>query len=168
MRFTWSERKRSINLKEHGLDFVDAPRVFEGLTYTYEDDRFAYGEQRFVTLGLVCQCPSHIPRPTMKSASSPSARPPRAKRASSSTKSKTDWGRLMPTKKGKATVEHPEFDPKHVVRGIVRRGLKPVASKELISLRIDQDVIEWFKAQGPGYQTRINSVLRAFRDASAS
>ncbi|NBO83575.1 MAG: hypothetical protein EBU75_12395 [Betaproteobacteria bacterium] len=42
-----------------------------------------------------------------------------------------------------------------------------MSSKELISLRIDQDVIEWFKAQGPGYQTRINSVLRAFRDASA-
>ena len=63
--------------------------------------------------------------------------------------------------------EHPEFDPAHVVRGIVRRGLTPVPNKELISLRIDQDVIEWFKAQGPGYQTRINSVLRAFRDASA-
>ena len=87
--------------------------------------------------------------------------------ASSSTKSKTDWGRLMSTKKGQATAEHPEFDPKHVVRGIVRRGLKPISSKELISLRIDQDVIEWFKAQGPGYQTRINAVLRAFRDASA-
>ncbi len=103
----------------------------------------------------------------MKSASSPSARSPLAKRASSSTKSKTDWGRLMSTKKGQATAEHPEFDPKRVVRGIVRRGLKPISSKELISLRIDQDVIEWFKAQGPGYQTRINSVLRAFRDASA-
>ena len=64
--------------------------------------------------------------------------------------------------------EHPEFDPARVVRGIVRRGLKPVPNKELISLRIDQDVIEWFKAQGPGYQTRINSVLRAFRDASAA
>ena len=73
----------------------------------------------------------------------------------------------MSTKKAQATAEHPEFDPKHVVRGIVRRGLKPISSKELISLRIDQDVIEWFKAQGPGYQTRINSVLRAFRDASA-
>ena len=69
--------------------------------------------------------------------------------------------------KGKATTEHPEFDPAHVVRGIVRRGLRPVPSKELISLRIDQDIIAWFKAQGPGYQTRINSVLRAFRDASA-
>ena len=78
----------------------------------------------------------------------------------------------MSTKKGAATEEHPEFDPAHIVRGIVRgivrRGLKPVPSKELISLRVDQDVIEWFKAQGPGYQTRINSVLRAFRDASAA
>jgi len=74
----------------------------------------------------------------------------------------------MSTKKGKATAEHPEFDPKHVVRGIVRRGLKPVSSKEWISLRIDQDVIDSFKAQGPGYQTRINSVLRAIRNASAA
>ena len=74
----------------------------------------------------------------------------------------------MSSKKGQATDEHPEFDPAHVVRGIVRRGLQPVSPKELISLRVDQDVIEWFKAQGPGYQTRINSVLRAFRDASAA
>lgn len=70
--------------------------------------------------------------------------------------------------KAAPTEEHPEFDPTHVVKGIVRRGLKPLRSKELISLRIDQDVIAWFKAQGPGYQTRINSVLRAFRDASAA
>ena len=60
MRFTWSERKRAINLKEHGLDFVDAPRVFEGLTFTYEDDRFAYGEQRFITLGLLAGVPVSV------------------------------------------------------------------------------------------------------------
>jgi uncharacterized DUF497 family protein len=53
MRRTWSERKRAINIKEHGIDFVDAPRVFEGLTFRYEDDRFGYGEQRFVTMGLL-------------------------------------------------------------------------------------------------------------------
>ena len=47
------ERKRRRNLKEHGLDFVDAPRVFEGPTFTFEDDRFAYDEQRFVTLGFL-------------------------------------------------------------------------------------------------------------------
>ncbi len=62
--------------------------------------------------------------------------------------------------------EHPEADLKHIVRGIVRHGLKPVASKTSISLRVDADVLEWFKAQGPGYQTRINAVLRAFKDAS--
>jgi hypothetical protein len=60
MRFTWSERKRAINLREHGLDFVDAPRVFEGLTFTYEDDRFAYGEQRFITLGLLAGIPVSV------------------------------------------------------------------------------------------------------------
>jgi uncharacterized protein (DUF4415 family) len=32
---------------------------------------------------------------------------------------------------------------------------------------VDADVLEWFKAQGAGYQTRINAVLRAFKEASA-
>jgi uncharacterized DUF497 family protein len=32
MEFTWSERKRSLNLKQHGIDFLDAVAVFEGLT----------------------------------------------------------------------------------------------------------------------------------------
>jgi len=52
------------------------------------------------------------------------------------------------------------------VRGVVRRGLEPVPPKASISLRVDSDVLEWFKAQGAGYQTRMNAVLRAFRDAS--
>ena len=53
MEFTWSETKRVVNIKALGLDFVDAASVFEGLTFTFEDDRFSYGEQRFVTLGLL-------------------------------------------------------------------------------------------------------------------
>jgi uncharacterized protein len=60
MEFTWSERKRSLNLQQHGLDFVDAVAVFEGLTFTYEDDRFSYREQRFVTLGLLAGVPVSI------------------------------------------------------------------------------------------------------------
>ena len=53
MRFEWDEERRASKLKDHGLDFADAPRVFSGPTVTYEDDRFRYGEQRFVTLGLL-------------------------------------------------------------------------------------------------------------------
>ena len=34
--------------------------VFEGVTYTYEDDRFSYREQRFVTLGLLSGVPVSI------------------------------------------------------------------------------------------------------------
>lgn len=60
MEFSWSERKRSLNLKQHGLDFIDAVVVFEGLTFTYEDDRFSYREQRFVTLGLLAGVPVSI------------------------------------------------------------------------------------------------------------
>ena len=66
-----------------------------------------------------------------------------------------------------ATAEHPEASVKLIVRGIVRRGLKPVPPKASISLRVDADVLEWFKAQGPGYQTRINAVLRAFKEEAA-
>ena len=82
-------------------------------------------------------------------------------------KSKTDWTRLESKNAKPVTAEdHPEADVRHIVRGIVRRGLQPLPPKSSISLRLDQDVLEWFKAQGAGYQTRINSVLRAFRDAS--
>ena len=64
------------------------------------------------------------------------------------------------------TADHPEANLAHLARGIVRQGLKPVPPKASISLRVDHDVLTWFKAQGAGYQTRINAVLRAFRDAS--
>jgi len=60
MEFNWSETKRALNLKAHGLDFVDAPRVFEGATYTFEDDRLSYGEQRFITLGLLAGIPVSV------------------------------------------------------------------------------------------------------------
>jgi uncharacterized protein (DUF4415 family) len=37
-------------------------------------------------------------------------------------------------------------------------------SKKMLSLRLDSDILDWFKQQGPGYQTRINAVLRAYAD----
>jgi uncharacterized protein (DUF4415 family) len=101
----------------------------------------------------------------MKSASSLSEKPPSASRKSTSMKSKTN---LVQLQKGKvkSTTEHPEADVKHIVRGMVRKGLKMQPAKASISLRVDQDVLEWFKAQGAGYQTRINAVLKAYKDAS--
>ena len=83
--------------------------------------------------------------------------------------SKTDWARVRALKDKDISPgpEHPEASVKHIVRGVVRRGLQPVPRKAAISLRLDADVLEWFKAQGPGYQTRINAILRAYKDEAA-
>jgi uncharacterized DUF497 family protein len=55
MRFGWDEAKGRSNLRDHGIDFaaVEKEKIFEGETATLLDDRFDYGERRFLTLGLL-------------------------------------------------------------------------------------------------------------------
>lgn len=53
MEFDWDEAKREANLRNHGIDFVGIEEVFEGETVTILDDRFDYGEERFVTFGML-------------------------------------------------------------------------------------------------------------------
>jgi uncharacterized protein len=53
MEFEWDESKRISNLCKHGIDFSDVSIVFNGLTVTVEDERFDYGEERFITFGLL-------------------------------------------------------------------------------------------------------------------
>jgi uncharacterized DUF497 family protein len=53
MRFEWDEAKRRSNLRSHGFDFLDVERMFAGKTLTLLDDRFNYGEIRFITIGIV-------------------------------------------------------------------------------------------------------------------
>jgi uncharacterized protein (DUF4415 family) len=59
----------------------------------------------------------------------------------------------------------PEVSPEMFARAIVRRGLKPVSRKAQLTLRVDSDVLDWFRNQGHGYQTKINALLRAYMNA---
>jgi uncharacterized protein (DUF4415 family) len=59
----------------------------------------------------------------------------------------------------------PEIPPEKFARAIVRKGLQPVARKAQITLRVDVDVLEWFREKGAGYQSRMNAVLRAYKQA---
>ena len=59
----------------------------------------------------------------------------------------------------------PAWTPEMFARAIVRKGLKPAPRKSLLSLRIDSDVLEWFRAKGRGYQSRMNALLRAYMEA---
>lgn len=52
MKFEWDDAKRKINIRKHGIDFLDVIRVFDGQTISFEDERFKYDEQRFITIGL--------------------------------------------------------------------------------------------------------------------
>jgi uncharacterized protein (DUF4415 family) len=62
----------------------------------------------------------------------------------------------------------PEIPPEAFARALVRKGLKPVARKSQITLRIDTDVLEWFRAKGTGYQSQMNAVLKAYKEAHRS
>ena len=54
MIYSYDPVKRAANLKKHDLDFGDARLVIEsGSTLTFEDRRFDYGEERYLTMGLL-------------------------------------------------------------------------------------------------------------------
>lgn len=85
------------------------------------------------------------------------------KKSATSRRSRTDWKRLDSLKNDKIDLsDTPELTPEMFARAIVRRGLKPARRKQQLTIRVDSDVLEWYKKKGPGYQTRINALLRAY------
>jgi uncharacterized protein (DUF4415 family) len=77
--------------------------------------------------------------------------------------SQTDWARVdaMTEEELEASIDHEEegeFDWSTVQVGIP-------GPKQQLTVRFDADVIDWFKAQGTGYQTRMNAVLRSYVEA---
>lgn len=89
------------------------------------------------------------------------------KRAATSHKSLTKLSKVRKTIDADVVREAdaPEWTPEMFARAVARKGLKPVPKKALLSLRIDSDVIEWFRKQGVGYQSRMNALLRAYMEA---
>lgn len=53
MTFEWSPAKNQANISKHGVAFDTAKRIFEGPVLTWHDDRRAYGEERYISVGRV-------------------------------------------------------------------------------------------------------------------
>ncbi len=88
------------------------------------------------------------------------------KKRITSKKSQTNWTHLNTMKdKDIDLSDVPELTPELFAKAVVRHGLKSVPRKSQLTLRVDHDVLAWFKDQGRGYQTRINSLLRAYMEA---
>ena len=56
----------------------------------------------------------------------------------------------------------PDWDQPALHSHVPEAALKHqmAGAKQIVTIRLDVDMLEWFKAAGPGYQTRINQVLR--------
>ncbi|MGC9396040.1 MAG: BrnA antitoxin family protein [Anaerolineae bacterium] len=81
----------------------------------------------------------------------------------------TDWERLDALEDEDIDLSDiPEITPEMFAKAVVRRGLQPPPGKQQVTIRLDDDVLAWFRAQGRGYQTRINSLLRAYMEAQQS
>jgi len=52
MEFEWDEDKNRQNIAKHGVSFKDAIKIFEGFTFDVDDDRFDYGEERTISIGM--------------------------------------------------------------------------------------------------------------------
>jgi uncharacterized protein (DUF4415 family) len=86
---------------------------------------------------------------------------------STSRGSRTDWKRVDALRDEDINLtDIPEVTPEMFAKAIVRRGLQTEPGKEQVTLRLDADVLKWFRSQGKGYQTQINALLRAFMAAS--
>jgi len=53
LRFEWDEEKNKANISKHGIDFSDAWQLFEHPLFVWPDERFNYGEDRFISLGML-------------------------------------------------------------------------------------------------------------------
>jgi len=79
----------------------------------------------------------------------------------------TDWEKLrqMKDEEIRFTADAPQTSVDDWAEATAHRGLPLSSTKTQIALRVDSDVLAWFKSQGPRYQTKMNAVLRAYRDA---
>ncbi len=76
---------------------------------------------------------------------------------------RTDWPRVKATKDKDIVIDD---DAPEITEEFLRNAVITVKRpKQNLTLRVDPDVLEWFRAKGKGYQTRINAILRAYMQA---
>jgi len=164
--FEWNEEKRQATLLKHGIDFRDAVEVLVsdhlsvGARSEAEDRNLAIGLLNGIAIAVVYTMRGDICRiitarrgdvtseNTLKRFSLDEIR---------KLKSRTEWDRLAAEGDFSGAVD---ID----IDWASARIVEP-ENKKMVSLRLDTDVLAFFRKQGKGYQTRINAVLKAYKDA---
>jgi uncharacterized protein (DUF4415 family)/uncharacterized DUF497 family protein len=157
--------RREKTVAKRGIDYSDAALVFAGECITVPDNRGGYGEPRFISVGelhgrfVVVACTTR--GNTRRIISLRHCREGEAR----------EWREAPPNcNLDNDPDEVPELTKEFFERGaiydgekLIRRGRPRLAApKRLTSLRIDAAVLAGFRATGPGWQTRINDVLKDY------
>ena len=189
IRFEWDEAKNLSNRRKHGVGIEEASQVFSDPLYLSAQDRVEGGELRWQTLGLVedllLLTVAHTVREERdegtitidRSTSFASSQlDPRLGKQGDAMKTKIvsyTLDKVPPmTKKRRAKLKalatrpDSEIDTSDIPEMTeeqwknARRGHFYRPRKRQITARVDADVLDWLKAQGKGYQSRINAILR--------
>lgn len=180
MELEWDADKAARNLKKHGVSFEDAELVFydSGRVEAY-DGREDYGEDRWATIGLAYSAVLYM-WPTPSDTRKPSALSLRGKQMP--TKESNIVKRTLDLKKPPqlsaeqkarldAVASMPDeqidySDAPYLPDAVWMKAAEQLPhTKKQITLRIDAEVLEFFKHTGKRYQSRMNAVLRSYVEA---
>jgi uncharacterized protein (DUF4415 family) len=183
MRWTWDRDKAKANRAKHGLSFETAVLVFDDPLHVSRPDPHPDGD-RWHTIGLVGSVlllvvhtwPTNRKKASRSAASSVLERPPLMK---GKPMKKEASKRLTPKQRAElkslAALRDDAIDtsdaPELLDWSGAKRGLFYRPVKQQLTLRLDSDVVAWFKSHttaSEGYQTRINRALREYVRAQAS
>jgi uncharacterized DUF497 family protein len=166
----WNEEKAASNRRKHGVDFDEAVEIFYGTSLLRRSDRndeerwLAIGETegRIVTVvftwrGDALRIIWHAAHEEMKSERIIK------RKWGERRKGKTDWAAvdaLTDKEIEEAARNDPDAVPLDVDWSEAVLVIPP--KKKAISIRVDEDVLDYFRKEGAGYQRRMNAVLRSF------
>ena len=161
--FEWDEAKNHSNIRKHGIDFDIAKRVFGGVVVTEIDGRKDYGEVRYRGIGTV-QGKAMVATYTERFGRTRiiSARPASRKERR---KYHERYDRPLTLKEiGEVKDEDIDFSDIPELDDDFWKNAEVVEPDrtEQVTLRVKRSVLDFFKAPGKGYQTRINRVLEAY------
>ena len=160
MNFEWDAAKNRSNIRKHGFDLADAAEMFQGALLVRPDTREEYGESRWIGIGMIRHPIAVVAfaeraeetvriiqgRPIIMSASNTRKH------------SRTNWKRVDRLKGEEIDYsEIPQLGPNFFAAAVRWPG-----KKKQITLRLDPDVLAFFRKHGKGYQTTINAVLRKY------
>jgi uncharacterized protein (DUF4415 family) len=184
VRFEWDETKNRQNRRKHGVDFAAAALVFDDPNHRSEQDRFVNGEERWQTIGWVTSFywsatrgPRRMPfgssRLEKRAAKKGIAiimaivRYERKPGDPLTRRQKENLKRIAEVKDEHIDFSDiPELTDEWFARAVRGKFYRPV--KEIVSIRLDKDVLAFYRSQGAGYQTRINDALRGAMQAALS